>query len=302
MRITKDADKTELPRAIAASVQAVDSVLERVLPQPHGAQARVQEAMRYATFAGGKRIRPFLVLHSARLFGVDDAHALRAGAAIEALHTYSLVHDDLPCMDDDGLRRGRPTTHIAFDEMTAVLAGDALLTIAFEILSDAATHPDPQVRVNLIARLAEAAGHDGMIGGQIIDMLAGEKFGLNEVRNLQRLKTGQLFEFSCEAGPILGKASAEDRKRLRDYAHELGLVFQITDDLLDVTSTAEKTGKAVGKDAEMGKATLVTLLGVEGARAEAEKRAKAAIAALEPHAARSPELSGLPLFLLDREA
>jgi farnesyl diphosphate synthase len=302
MRITKDADKTELPRAIAASVQAVDSVLERVLPQPHGAQARVQEAMRYATFAGGKRIRPFLVLHSARLFGVDDAHALRAGAAIEALHTYSLVHDDLPCMDDDGLRRGRPTTHIAFDEMTAVLAGDALLTIAFEILSDAATHPDPQVRVNLIARLAEAAGHDGMIGGQIIDMLAGEKFGLNEVRNLQRLKTGQLFEFSCEAGPILGKASAEDRKRLRDYAHELGLVFQITDDLLDVTSTAEKTGKAVGKDAEMGKATLVTLLGVEGARAEAEKRAKAAIAALGPHAARSPELSGLPLFLLDREA
>jgi farnesyl diphosphate synthase len=258
--------------------------------------------MRYATFAGGKRLRPFLVLHSARLFGVDDAHALRVGAAIEALHTYSLVHDDLPCMDDDDLRRGRPTTHIAFDEMTAVLAGDALLTIAFEILSDAATHPDPQVRVNLIARLAEAAGHDGMIGGQIIDMLAGDNFGLDEVRNLQRLKTGQLFEFSCEAGPILGKASTEDRQRLRDYAHELGLVFQITDDLLDVTSTAEKTGKAVGKDAEMGKATLVTLLGVEGARAEAEKRAKAAIAALGPHAARSPELSGLPLFFLDREA
>ena len=301
MRITMDVDKTKLPRAIAASVQAVDSVLERVLPAPHGPQARVQEAMRYAIFAGGKRIRPFLVLHSARLFGVDDAHALRAGAAIEALHSYSLVHDDLPCMDDDDLRRGRPTTHVAFDEMTAVLAGDALLTIAFEILADAATHPDPQVRVNLIARLAEAAGHDGMIGGQIIDMLAAESFGLDDVRNLQRLKTGQLFEFSCEAGPILGKASAEDRQRLRDYAHELGLVFQITDDLLDVTSTAEKTGKAVGKDAEMGKATLVTLLGVDGARAEAEQRAKAAIAALGPHAARSPELSGLPLFLLDRE-
>jgi farnesyl diphosphate synthase len=301
MRITMDVDKTKLPRAIAASVQAVDSVLERVLPVPHGPQARVQEAMRYAIFAGGKRIRPFLVLHSARLFGVDDPHALRAGAAIEALHTYSLVHDDLPCMDDDDLRRGRPTTHVAFDEMTAVLAGDALLTIAFEILADAATHPDPQVRVNLIARLAEAAGHDGMIGGQIIDMLAAESFGLDDVRNLQRLKTGQLFEFSCEAGPILGKASAEDRQRLRDYAHELGLVFQITDDLLDVTSTAEKTGKAVGKDAEMGKATLVTLLGVDGARAEAEQRAKAAIAALGPHAARSPELSGLPLFLLDRE-
>src|SRR6185312_7388058 len=302
MQIIKDADKAGLPRAIAASAAAVDSMLERVLPKPHGPQARVQEAMRYATFAGGKRIRPFLVLHSARLFGVDEGHALRVGAAIEALHTYSLVHDDLPCMDDDALRRGRPTTHVAFDEMTAVLAGDALLTIAFEILADAATHPDPQVKVNLIARLAEAAGHDGMIGGQIIDMLAAESFGLDEVSNLQRLKTGQLFEFSCEAGPILGKASAEDRRRLRDYAHEMGLVFQITDDLLDVTSTAEKTGKAVGKDAGMGKATLVTLLGVEGARAEAERRAKAAITALGPHAARSPELSGLPLFLLDLEA
>jgi farnesyl diphosphate synthase len=302
MQITKETDKAGLPRAIAASVAAVDSVLEGVLPQPRGPQARVQEAMRYAVFAGGKRIRPFLVLHSARLFGVKDAHALRVGAAIEVLHTYSLVHDDLPCMDDDDLRRGRPTTHIAFDEMTAVLAGDALLTIAFEILSEAATHPDSQVRVDLIARLAQAAGHDGMIGGQIIDMLAAESFGLDDVRNLQRLKTGQLFEFSCEAGPILGKASAEDRQRLRNYAREMGLVFQITDDLLDVTSTAEKTGKAVGKDAEMGKATLVTLLGVEGARAEAEKRAKAAIAALGPHANRSPELSGLPLFLLDREA
>ncbi|HKD48195.1 MAG TPA: farnesyl diphosphate synthase [Rhizomicrobium sp.] len=297
-----DVDKTGLPRAIAASAAAVDSVLQSVLPKPRGAQARVQEAMRYATFAGGKRIRPFLVLHSARLFGVYDPQALRVGAAIEALHTYSLVHDDLPCMDDDDLRRGRPTTHVAFDEMTAVLAGDALLTISFEILADAATHPDPQVRVNLIARLAEASGHDGMIGGQIIDMLAGGNFGLDEVLDLQRLKTGQLFEFSCEAGPILGGAAAQDRMRLRDYAREMGLVFQITDDLLDVTSTAEKTGKAVGKDAGMGKATLVTLLGVEGARAEAEKRAKAAITALGPHAARSPELSGLPLFLLDREA
>jgi farnesyl diphosphate synthase len=211
-------------------------------------------------------------------------------------------------MDDDDLRRGRPTTHIAFDEMTAVLAGDALLTIAFEILADEKTHPDPNVRVALVARLAEAAGHDGMIGGQVIDMLApaldskNGKFGAEDVVNLQRLKTGQLFEFSCEAGPILGKASAEDRAALRAYAREMGVVFQITDDLLDVTSTAEKTGKAVGKDKDQGKATLVTLLGVAGARAEAEKRAGAAIAALGPHAARSPELSGLPLFLLDREA
>ena len=296
-----------LSRAIAASAKAVDATLEAVLPRPHGPQGRVQEAMRYATFAGGKRLRPFLVLHSARLFGVDDAHSLRVGSAIEVLHTYSLVHDDLPCMDDDDLRRGRPTTHIAFDEMTAVLAGDALLTIAFEILADENTHPDPAVRIALVARLAEASGHDGMIGGQVIDMIAdtmkaAEKFGVDDVVNLQRLKTGQLFEFSCEAGPILGKASAEDRARLRAYAQQMGVVFQITDDLLDVTSTAEKTGKAVGKDAQMGKATLVTLLGVDGARAEAHRRAEAAVAALGPYAARSPELSGLPLFLLDREA
>ena len=292
----------DLPRAIAASAKAVDATLETVLPRPRGPQGRVQEAMRYATFAGGKRLRPFLVLHSARLFGVDDSHALRAGAAIEVLHTYSLVHDDLPCMDDDDLRRGRPTTHIAFDEMTAVLAGDALLTIAFEILADEKTHPDPAVRIALVARLAEASGHDGMIGGQVIDMIATQQFGAEDIVNLQRLKTGRLFDFSCEAGPILGKASAEDRARLRAYAREMGVVFQITDDLLDVTSTAEKTGKAVGKDAEMGKATLVTLLGVDGARAEAHRRAQAAIAALGPYAARSPELSGLPLFLLDRES
>jgi farnesyl diphosphate synthase len=185
--MTKDFDKAALlaraalaalPRAISASAAAVDSMLETVLPQPQGPQGRVQEAMRYATFAGGKRLRPFLVLQSARLFGVDDAYSLRVGSAIEVLHTYSLVHDDLPCMDDDDLRRGRPTTHIAFDEMTAVLAGDALLTIAFEILADAKTHPSADVRVALVARLAEAAGHDGMIGGQIIDMLAEQSFGL----------------------------------------------------------------------------------------------------------------------------
>src|ERR1041385_1347418 len=183
-------DISQLPKAIAASARLVDATLDAVLPCPEGRQARVQEAMRYAITAGGKRLRPFLVLHSSRLFGVDDSRSLRVGAAIEALHTYSLVHDDLPCMDDDDLRRGRPTTHIAFDEMTAVLAGDALLTIAFEILADSRTHPDPAGRIALVGGLAEAAGHDGMIGGQVIDMLATEKFGPEEVMNLQRLKTG----------------------------------------------------------------------------------------------------------------
>ena len=285
------------------AARIVDAMLDRVLPKPHGLHARVQEAMRYATFAGGKRLRPFLVLNSARLFGVEVARAARAAAAIEVLHTYSLVHDDLPCMDDDDLRRGRPTTHIAFDEMTAVLAGDALLTVAFEILAHPETHPSGDVRSALVLRLAQASGSDGMIGGQMIDMQAAQNaFGADEIILLQRLKTGQLFEFSCEAGAILGQAGHEDRDRLRAYARDMGLVFQITDDLLDVTSTAEKTGKAVGKDKDQGKATLVSIMGIDGARAEAEKLARRAAATLAPYGNAAPELCELPLFLLDRES
>jgi farnesyl diphosphate synthase len=288
---------------MAKAAKRVEETLERLLPKPSGLNARVQEAMRYATFAGGKRLRPFLVLSSAGLFKVDAAHALRSAAAIEVLHTYSLVHDDLPSMDDDDLRRGRPTTHIAFDEATAILAGDALLTIAFEILAGEATHPSADVRCALVARLAEAAGSEGMIGGQMIDMLAPEHaFGADEVILLQRLKTGQLFEFSCEAGAILGQADNEDRERLRLYARDMGLVFQITDDLLDVTSTAEKTGKAVGKDQDQGKATLVSIHGVAGARAEAEKLAHRAAATLAPYGEAAAELRELPFFLLDRES
>ena len=294
---------TGLLLAMTESAKTVEAALEQVLPQPLGLHARIHEAMRYATFAGGKRLRPFLVLHSAAMFGVDPANAARAAAAIEVLHTYSLVHDDLPCMDDDDLRRGRPTTHKAFDEATAVLAGDALLTIAFEILADAATHPNADVRLKLVARLAEAAGSNGMIGGQMIDMRAAvSSFGADEIMLLQRLKTGQLFEFSCEAGPILGEASDADRKRLRDYAHDMGLVFQITDDLLDVTSTAEKTGKAVGKDKDQGKATLVSIHGVEGARAEAEKLARRAAVTLSAYGPAAEPLRALPMFLLDRDS
>jgi farnesyl diphosphate synthase len=292
-----------LPQALAAASRTVDEALERMLPKPHGLHARVQEAMRYATFAGGKRLRPFLVLNSARLFNVDPARAVRVAAAIEVLHTYSLVHDDLPCMDDDDLRRGRPTTHIAFDEMTAVLAGDALLTIAFEILARPETHPSGDVRSALVLRLAEASGSNGMIGGQMVDMQAAQNvFGTDDVILLQRLKTGQLFEFSCEAGAILAEAPTADRDRLRSYARDMGLVFQITDDLLDVTSTAEKTGKAVGKDKDQGKATLVSLMGIDGARAEAEKLARRAAATLAPYGNAAPELCELPLFLLDRES
>jgi farnesyl diphosphate synthase len=292
-----------LPQAMEDAARGVEQTLERLLPAPHGLHKRVHEAMRYAVFAGGKRLRPFLVLQCAGLFGVDRARSLRAAAAIEVLHTYSLVHDDLPCMDDDDLRRGRPTTHKAFDEATAVLAGDALLTVAFEILAHAETHPSAEVRCRLVARLAEAAGCNGMIGGQMIDMVAPDSaFGAEEVVLLQRLKTGQLFEFSCEAGAILAEAGAEHQDRLRRYARDMGLVFQITDDLLDVTSTAEKTGKAVGKDKDHGKATLVSILGVDGARGEAAKIAARAAAALEPYGAQAGALRALLPFLLGRES
>ncbi len=287
--------------ALDRAAKEVERTIERVLPKPHGLHSRIHEAMRYATFAGGKRLRPFLVLECAGLFEVSGAS--RTAAAIEVLHTYSLVHDDLPCMDDDDLRRGRATTHKAFDEATAVLAGDALLTIAFEILAHEETHPSAEVRCRLIARLAEAAGNNGMIGGQMIDMVAADRaFGPEEVILLQRLKTGQLFEFSCEAGAILAQAGAGHQERLRQYARDMGLVFQITDDLLDVTSTAEKTGKAVGKDQEHGKATLVSIRGMEGARAEARKVPDRASAALEPYGPKAAALRELLPFLLQREA
>ena len=281
----------------------VESILEHVLPQPHGLHKRLHEAMRYAVFAGGKRLRPFLVLSCADLFGVERPRALRVGAAIEALHTYSLIHDDLPCMDDDDLRRGRPTTHVAFDEATAVLAGDALQTIAFEILSDPATHPSAHVRCRLVAELAKAAGNAGMVGGQMIDMEAVEHpLGYDETIALQRMKTGALFEFCCEAGAILAEATAQDHDRLRNYARDFGLLFQITDDVLDAVGTVETAGKAVAKDREQGKATLVSILGLDGARQEAERLARRAGSALDPYGAEADDLRDLALFLLDRDS
>jgi len=285
------------------AAREVDAALERVLPKPHGLHKRVHEAMRYAIFAGGKRLRPFLVLASARLFGVELGSALRVAAAIEALHTYSLIHDDLPCMDDDDLRRGRPTTHVAFDEATAILAGDALLTVAFEILSGRETHASADVRCQLIDKLAKAAGSNGMIGGQMIDMEAeNQPLKSDDVVLLQRMKTGALFEFSCEAGPILAEAGGDDRDRLKNYARQFGLIFQITDDLLDAVGSTEKTGKQVGKDEAKGKATLVSILGVDGARKEAGKLADHAVKLLESYGEKAQSLRELPFFLLDRES
>jgi farnesyl diphosphate synthase len=298
------ADPTEfeqLRTALKRAAVEVERTLDEVLPRPEGLHARIPEAMRYAIFAGGKRLRPFLTLAGAGLFAVPQARALRVAAAIEALHTYSLVHDDLPCMDDDDLRRGRPTTHKQFDEATAVLAGDALLTLAFGVLADPRTHPSGEVRAQLVASLARAGGSDGMIGGQMIDILAPDRdYGEAEVILLQALKTGALFEFACEAGAILAEAGEDDRRRLREFAQGFGLAFQIADDLIDVLGTAEEAGKAVGKDQDQGKATLVSLLGVDQARAEAARLARQAAEALSPYGPAADDLRVLPFFLLDR--
>jgi farnesyl diphosphate synthase len=290
-----------LSAALVSDAAEVEGTLEALLPKPQGRHHRVQEAMRYAVFAGGKRLRPFLTLQSAGVFGVPRAQALRAAAAIEVLHTYSLVHDDLPAMDDDDLRRGQPTTHKKFDEATAILAGDALLTIAFEILGDSATSPFAERRAALVCALAQAAGSEGMIGGQMIDIDAPHhQLTADDVIDLQRKKTGALFEFSCCAGGILGGASPEQIEGLRSYARDFGLAFQICDDLIDVLSTAEAAGKQVGKDQAAGKATLVSLWGVERARAEAEALANRASAVLSVHGSAAELLCELPFFLLDR--
>ena len=298
---TMDRADASVAEGMARSAAAVEAVLEQILPQPTGHHARVLEAMRYATFAGGKRLRPYLTIEGAKLFGVPQAQALRAAAAIEVLHTYSLVHDDLPAMDDDDLRRGRPTAHKQFDEATAILAGDGLLTIAFEILAEPETHPSGDVRARLVSRLAKAAGGEGMIGGQMMDMQSAERtYSEDEVILLQRMKTGALFEFAAEAGPLLAEADAADQQRLRAFARDLGLAFQIADDLIDATSSAEAAGKAVGKDAAQGKVTIVSIHGVENAKKEARKLAQRAADSLLPYGHAADELRALPFFLLDR--
>jgi farnesyl diphosphate synthase len=296
-------DPTTLSTAMSDSVRAVDAVIDRLLTKPDGPEARVFEAMRYAALAPGKRLRPFLVLASAYLFGVSQRSGLQAAVAIELLHTYSLVHDDLPAMDDSDLRRGRPTCHKAFDEATAILAGDGLLTLAFEVLADPDTHGDPAVRVELVACLAKAAGAAGMVGGQQIDLLAEHDHTLDigAITRLQRLKTGALIAFSCEAGAILGKAPLENRKALIGYAHDLGLAFQIADDLLDAESTEAETGKSVGRDAEAGKATFVSILGLEGAKKQARALVEQAIGQLDSFGAKADLLRQVAHFVVERK-
>ncbi len=293
--------QTSLKQAMAACAQAVEDTIGRLLPSTDLAEARVFDAMRYGCLNGGKRLRPFLVMQSADLFGVNPDCAVRVAAAVEMVHSYSLIHDDLPAMDDSDLRRGKPTCHKAFDEATAVLAGDGLLTLAFELLADPSTHEDPNIRCQLVTALAKAAGGHGMVGGQMLDLVAEtERFDLGATTRLQRMKTGEMIAFSCEAGGILGKAAPPHRTALRAYAHDLGLAFQIVDDLLDVEGTEAETGKSVGRDAEAGKATFVSILGVERARAQADMLAKQAVAHLDIFEGRAHLLEAVADFVVAR--
>ncbi len=293
--------QTDLKTAMADMAADVERAILHLLPTTDLPESRVLEAMRYGCLNGGKRLRPFLVCQSAALFGVNPDCALRVAVAVEFVHSYSLIHDDLPAMDDGDLRRGQPTTHRKFDEATAILAGDGLLTYAFEVLADPATHEDPHVRCQLVAALAKAAGPHGMVGGQMLDLIAEhEAFDLGTTTRLQRMKTGDMIAFSCEAGGILGKASPPQRHALRAYAHDLGLAFQIVDDLLDVEGTEAETGKSVGRDAEAGKSTFVSILGRDRARSQAEMLAVQAKAHLEIFDGRADILKAVADFVVAR--
>jgi farnesyl diphosphate synthase len=306
----------EEPDGFAARLASVAAEVERVLasllsdPARAGEIARpdrLLEAMRYAVLTGGKRLRPFLTIETARLLDHDEPGATQAGAAIELLHCYSLVHDDLPAMDDDDLRRGKPTVHRAFDEATAILAGDALQALAFETMAEPATHGDPALRAALVLGLARAAGVGGMAGGQMLDLSAEGRYdaarpGADEIRRLQAMKTGAVLAFSVEAGAILARARPEQRARLLAYGRALGAAFQVADDLLDRESTAAAIGKRAGKDRERGKATLVDVLGPAGAREECRRLHEACLAALEGFGARADTLREAARFTIVRGA
>ena len=285
--------ETHFETALGHAAQATDAVLNHVLSG--SVSPRLLEAMRYSAIGAGKRLRPFLVIESAKLF--DAPGALRVGAALECVHCYSLVHDDLPAMDDDDLRRGKPTTHRKFDEATAILAGDSLLTLAFEILASPETHADADIRNALVLELAKASGMNGMAGGQMLDMEA-DASSLDQIIRIQNHKTGALFRFACEAGAILGRG---DRAPLRAYANSIGLAFQIADDLLDLDSTPAELGKATQKDAVKGKATIVDLMGHKAAQEKAESLVQSAINALKPYGAAADTLREAARFIISRK-
>jgi len=290
-------------RSALAEVSAeIDRAFERLLAVPADPRARLYEAMRYSAIGGGKRIRPLLVVAGCDLFNVARDGALRVGVAVECIHVYSLIHDDLPCMDDDDLRRGKPTLHRAFDECTAILAGDSLHALAFEVLGDEATSEDPFVRAELVVELARAAGPSGMAGGQMMDLAAGgTTLDLAAVTRLQQLKTGALIGWCLEAAAIMGRVPPEGRTALRGYARDIGLAFQIADDLLDHEGSEAKAGKRVGKDSDAGKATFVSLLGPDRARRQAQALVDQAIGQLGSFGEEADLLRAVARFAVERD-
>lgn len=291
-----------LAEALGRIGEAVDDSFDRLLPVPDDARAPLYRAMRHAAIGGGKRLRPLLVTATADLFAVAEEASVRVATAIEAIHVYSLIHDDLPAMDDDDLRRGKPTVHKAFDEATAVLAGDCLHALAFEWLAHPDTHPDPFVRAELVLDLARAAGPAGMAGGQAMDLAAGSAgFDLAAVTRLQQMKTGALISASVEAGAILGHLPPEGRTGLRGYAHDLGLAFQIVDDLLDHDGDEEAAGKKLRKDEGQGKETFLSLLGPDRARAQSRMLVDQAVEHLHAFGPEADLLRDVARFVLERD-
>ncbi|MEM6811517.1 MAG: polyprenyl synthetase family protein [Pseudomonadota bacterium] len=292
-----------LQEAMDNCLTDVNKTITRLLPETDLAESHLYDAMRHGVLGGGKRLRPFMVMHSAKLFNVDSSRSRRVAAAVEFLHCYSLIHDDLPAMDDSDKRRGKPTVHRKFDEATAILAGDALLTLAFEVLADENTHPDPRVRVELISKLANASGAQGMVGGQMLDLIGErEEFDLGTISRMQRMKTGKLMAFACEAGAILGKASEQHKKALCNYAYDLGLAFQVTDDVLDVEADPDETGKPANQDEKAGKSTFVSTMGKESAKMRAEMLSHQAVRHLHSFGGRAEMLKELAMYVLERRS
>ena len=291
-----------LGRAFLTIQREVDEAFDAFLPFPEDGRARLVEAMRYAAIGGGKRVRPLLLVGVAEMYHAPRVNALRAACAIEAIHAYSLIHDDLPCMDDDDLRHGKPTLHKAFGEAIAVLAGDSLHALAFELLAAPETARDPHVRADLVSALAGASGHEGMAGGQVLDLAAeGQEADLHTVTRLQQLKTGALLGAAVEMGAILGRVADDNRTPLRAYARDLGLAFQIADDLLDHEGDEVLAGKALRKDAAQGKATFVSLMGPDKAREQATALAEQAAGHLAGHGNEANLLRALARFVVERD-